>query len=342
MRRNWVGQSRRPGRARRTFSLNPSVQPGLNGRLRFGPRDEVRHARPTFASLSDGCSDDDRNVAIGIASSRPVGTIAFRECNRRAAGAVPRHRVWAQPAVLVPSNYEFTRFGRRLALPEAEPPLLRSHGRLVKGAVGRRELYRSKYADRSVAGSCRLRCAPRPRGVAHAGPVSARPCARLSEPDLSDQDRGVMSRTMSDERRISVPIPLDSDGFLRRECQTCTREFKWRVSGEDEKAEQPDAAGYFCPYCAIQAPVDDWSTPAQLDYVGAIGTREIIGPLFDQFERSGFKVERDLPAGPPELTEDDDMRRVDFACHLGEPVKVLEGWSKAVYCLICGESATVS
>ena len=35
---------------------------------------------------------DDSSVAIGIASSRPVGTIALEECDRRVAGAVQRSR----------------------------------------------------------------------------------------------------------------------------------------------------------------------------------------------------------------------------------------------------------
>jgi hypothetical protein len=35
---------------------------------------------------------DERSVAIGIAGSGRVGTIALRECDRRAAGAVRRNR----------------------------------------------------------------------------------------------------------------------------------------------------------------------------------------------------------------------------------------------------------
>jgi hypothetical protein len=61
-----------------------------------------------------------------------------------------------------------------------------------------------------------------------------------------------------------------------------------------------------------------------------------MGPVFDQFERSGLKVERNLPDEPSELTEEDDMRRVDFSCHPGEPLKVLEHWTKPARCLVCG------
>jgi hypothetical protein len=137
---------------------------------------------------------------------------------------------------------------------------------------------------------------------------------------------------------ISVPIPTDSEGFVRRACPTCEREFKWFISDDEDTAETPDAAGYFCPYCAIQAPPDHWFTQAQIEYLQTLATREFGGQMLDQFERSGFKVERNLPAEPNELTEDDDMRRVDFPCHPSEPVKVLDDWSRPVHCLICGQA----
>jgi hypothetical protein len=141
---------------------------------------------------------------------------------------------------------------------------------------------------------------------------------------------------MSDEVSIAVSIPLDSDGFLRRECPTCEREFKWWVSKDDEASTQPEAAGYCCPYCAIQAAVDTWHTQAQVDYIEAIGRREVVDPLL---KKAGFDIGGNVSAQPPELKEDDDMTRVDFACHPEEPVKVLDGWAKPVHCLICGMPA---
>jgi hypothetical protein len=61
----------------------------------------------------------------------------------------------------------------------------------------------------------------------------------------------------------SVSFPLDTDGFLRRECPTCEREFKWHHS-EDEGDSEPMAdSGYFCPYCAVQAPPESWFTKPQ-------------------------------------------------------------------------------
>jgi hypothetical protein len=77
---------------------------------------------------------------------------------------------------------------------------------------------------------------------------------------------------MTDDKvTLGMTISLDSDGFLRRECPTCERDFKWRPSeGEAEEAvESANDAGYFCPYCGVQAPVDAWLTSAQ---VGACQT----------------------------------------------------------------------
>jgi hypothetical protein len=66
---------------------------------------------------------------------------------------------------------------------------------------------------------------------------------------------------MSDEVQLSMSLPLDGDGFLRRECATCEREFKWLPSpdqleegnGESRAAatdaQPPDA--YYCPYCTV-------------------------------------------------------------------------------------------
>lgn len=62
-----------------------------------------------------------------------------------------------------------------------------------------------------------------------------------------------------DEVALSMSLPLDSDGFLRRECPTCERELKWLVSADDEDDEDggvPDG-GYFCPYCGVHMPAYD-------------------------------------------------------------------------------------
>lgn len=148
-----------------------------------------------------------------------------------------------------------------------------------------------------------------------------------------------------------MSLPLDSDDFLRRECPTCEREFKWLASQDDDESTAAPEDGYFCPYCAIQAPPDAWHTKPQIEMAKVIAMREVMGPEIKKLERSmrhvgknsGGLIEANLdyqlPDAPEPLTEDDDMRRVVFACHPEEPVKVLDDWSRPVSCLLCGSPA---
>jgi hypothetical protein len=154
-----------------------------------------------------------------------------------------------------------------------------------------------------------------------------------------------------DEVTLGMTVPLDSDGFLRRECPTCEREFKWLAAVDEEDASDVPDGGYFCPYCAIQAPSDAWFTKAQLELAESFVAKEVVGPMLDDLSRdmkrigrqSGgildVSVSRDEPEEVDPLVEEDDMRRVDFSCHPAEPVKVLDDWASAVHCLLCGESA---
>lgn len=95
---------------------------------------------------------------------------------------------------------------------------------------------------------------------------------------------------------LSMAIPVDSDGFLRRECPTCEREFKWLPSpSEDaEEGEAADAAdgGYFCPYCGIQAPADAWFTKAQLELAEHILQAEVVDPMLRKFTGSSVIRQR--------------------------------------------------
>lgn len=101
----------------------------------------------------------------------------------------------------------------------------------------------------------------------------------------------------------------------------------------------------------MQAPAGSWWTKAQLEFVHAVGMREVAGPVLERLKRGASEVgrssgglieahvESDVPAEPEPLQEEDDMRRVEFACHPTEPVKVLDDWDEPVHCLICGKAA---
>jgi len=146
------------------------------------------------------------------------------------------------------------------------------------------------------------------------------------------------------EVQLSVSFPLDSDGFLRRRCPTCDRDFKWFES--DESAEAPPG-GCYCPCCGIQA--HEWFTRAQAQLIQQAIQREIFEPAIEKVSKAladaarqshgllqyeGSRDPRRTDHGP--LTEDNDMRRIDFECHPEIAVKVGETWENSVYCLLCG------
>lgn len=154
--------------------------------------------------------------------------------------------------------------------------------------------------------------------------------------------------TIMSTRSISVSMPLDSDGFLRRECPACERQFKWWQTppSEDETEQTAPPEAYFCPYCYQPAALNAWWTKEQLEYAQQMASAEIVAPELRRFKRNienigrggllKFDVKLTTPSRPDALTEPDDMVRVDFPCHLEEPIKIDETWNEEVACLACG------
>ncbi len=147
-------------------------------------------------------------------------------------------------------------------------------------------------------------------------------------------------------------MPLDSEGFLRRRCQSCSREFKWLHTPDGSaNAVAPPPGGYYCPYCGIQS--HEWMTDAQSALVNEtvqreavqIAQRQLNQAMKDAVRGSKFLSYKESPGKPmPEphpLSEDDDMKRIDFQCHPTEPIKIEESWSGSLYCLICSAEITV-
>ena len=58
---------------------------------------------------------------------------------------------------------------------------------------------------------------------------------------------------MTDAWKTSMSVPLDSDGFIRRECPTCEREFKSLAAQGDAPKTELAEGGAYCPYCAPPA-----------------------------------------------------------------------------------------
>lgn len=140
-----------------------------------------------------------------------------------------------------------------------------------------------------------------------------------------------------------VNIPVDADGFVRRECPHCMREFKWLPAQPQHEVSQ---ALYYCPYCGQTAPSDHWWTKAQLEYIKAFLAAEVAAPELDRIVRdlnqpgSFISLGYRAPQSPAPLVEPNDMRKVVPPCHPHEPLKVVEEWEGALHCLICGERFT--
>ena len=150
---------------------------------------------------------------------------------------------------------------------------------------------------------------------------------------------------------IPVSIPLDPEGFLRRECPNCQQEFKWYVT-DDGSAEPVNQ--YFCPLCGQPAGLDSWWTPAQLEYA-----RGAAAPAIDEFvDQSLDDVFKSLKSSknikvkktgsyssgtpvPAPLHDPCDMVIAVPPCHPEEPVKVPETALARIHCLICGEPFAV-
>ena len=150
--------------------------------------------------------------------------------------------------------------------------------------------------------------------------------------------------------QLEIKLPLDEDGFLRRECPHCERNFKWRSSqpDADEEVNLAEIPTYFCPLCGQSAKADAWWTTEQAEYAAAIAQARLLGPMMNEFGAGLNRLNRpggavrittssvNYPEPPPLGPEPNDMRVIDFTCHPEEPIKVPEDWEQPVHCAICG------
>jgi hypothetical protein len=158
-----------------------------------------------------------------------------------------------------------------------------------------------------------------------------------------------------------IGLPQDSQGYVRRECPHCRRQFKTRTGPSDGAIVQRylgrhlrfqnpheivrDDAVFHCVYCGAKARADEWCTPHQriwLEKVANALGQEI------RFEQLAFahRTLRDNPsptfvALPPRgrlpqmRAESDDMLRASFFCCV-EDAKVDVQWLKPLFCPGCG------
>jgi endogenous inhibitor of DNA gyrase (YacG/DUF329 family) len=142
---------------------------------------------------------------------------------------------------------------------------------------------------------------------------------------------------------IPIEYPLDADGFLRRECPSCAREFKWHYGPiETRPADAVDPPRYTCPLCGKQADHNQWFTRDQVrcqqEAVDFYAMDAINDEMKNAFGRNYTPGKNNAPAPTP-LHEPNDMLIIEPPCHPWEPVKVAQerADSGPLFCLVCGE-----
>jgi ribosomal protein S27E len=150
---------------------------------------------------------------------------------------------------------------------------------------------------------------------------------------------------MDDEIHFAVDLPLDDDGFLRRQCPSCENEFKW-FSSDEVDGDSATTQQFFCPLCGQAAGVDAWYTDQQAEYIQQVGTPEIdrhiqdmLSDAFAVVKGMSFKANSAYTSQegvPDALVETNDMTIVEPPCHPGEPVKIPASNLTSIHCLICG------
>ena len=147
---------------------------------------------------------------------------------------------------------------------------------------------------------------------------------------------------------MSLSFPLDTDGFLRRACPTCVREFKWLIVEDAPSATPPER--FYCPYCGASAAPNEWFNLDQLAYIEAEALDEALRPSLEEVSESLRRLEQSSEgfikfstsmeglerkqAAP--VFEPNDMKQVFFTCHPSEPLKIDDAWDDKVHCLHCG------
>lgn len=145
---------------------------------------------------------------------------------------------------------------------------------------------------------------------------------------------------------IPVDFPLDADGFLRRECPACSKEFKWHHGPTDARpAEAVDPIRFTCPLCGEPADHDEWFTQAQLTYQQEVVNFHAMDLINDEMKRAfrrsknaTYTPEKNTAPAPTPLIEPNDMLIIEPPCHPWEPVKVPDDRADSgpLFCLVCG------
>lgn len=152
---------------------------------------------------------------------------------------------------------------------------------------------------------------------------------------------------------ISIELPLDRDGYIRRQCPRCELELKWLSDHKQVRSSQMDGLlEYYCPYCGEKSAEDKWWTVAQVDYMQAMastaGSRiveQLLDPSRGKLNRNSglIRINMEVPTllPPAPLFESNDMIAVEPPCHPSDCFKVEESWHGELHCCVCGTTFIV-
>ncbi len=91
--------------------------------------------------------------------------------------------------------------------------------------------------------------------------------------------------------KFSVPIKMDSDGYLGRECPECERYFKITLGTGITEGDPP----CHCPYCGHCAPQDNFFTKGQIEYAQSVVINKVTGAFIKDLKSLEFDIK---PKGP--------------------------------------------
>ena len=110
---------------------------------------------------------------------------------------------------------------------------------------------------------------------------------------------------------VSIPVPIDNDGYLDRRCpsEACLADFKVLMEDWDHKVNGDQV---FCPVCREEAKATEWNTPEQHEYISQVGINHIQGIIsqalsqdakdFNRRQRPGFiTISMSYKPGTPTL-----------------------------------------
>lgn len=160
---------------------------------------------------------------------------------------------------------------------------------------------------------------------------------------------------------VSVELPRDASGFVRRQCPRCQRVFKTRPGPVDAAVVQRRLASLFpfenahesfdavpdgsCLYCGHRAAADEWLTREQHEYLELLARAWANHVRYEQLAyvsrtlthnpRPTFILVTPEPLPDTLGPEPDDLRTLFLVC-CGEEVKALWDWDTPFFCPRCG------